>query len=801
MTDDVPPSAVDTERGVLGAMILDVRAISAVQTLGLEGYHFYHPPHRKIYTAIVSLHFDEGEAVDQLTLGNFLKRLRQFDEAGGDAYISRLAAETATWANVRHHTRIVLEKAALRELMEEGYSLVQRAASGRDSSERISEDLHQRITRRTLGHREEGWVSPRDGFAKLKEAYERAKAMGLEWAGHNCGFPAINDMMSGLCPGELTILGARPNIGKAQPVDEPVLTPQGWKEIGTLKIGDRVASADGTWACVNGLFPQGPKEVFRVEFAGGGYTHCCNDHLWLTTTLKERRRKLPAAVRPLSEIRKSLNVQGTVSNHHIPWARPIEFEESSLPLDPYLIGLYIADGCRSISAVISNPEPDIQTRLRHALPAEDTLTIVNGSALRIRRKQRNNMRSATSGHLKLLGLLGTYSHERFIPRTYLLGSVPQRLALLQGLCDADGHAQASGVEYSTASPQLREDITFLVGSLGGVVSWQTRTPTYTHAGEKHEGRVAYRGWIRFGGEIYPVSSQKHLKCWRPKTKGKSRPIRNIVAVGERASVCISVDHPSGLYVTRDFAVTHNTTLALQMATTVAESGAHVAFFSIEMTTQQLLQRLACIEAGVDVRRLRSGRLGDEEHERFESAVRRLSPLPLHLDYTPALTVTKATAKLETLLQDNPVGLVIIDYMQLMDGPGDSKNQVLEAVSTTLQNLAKSLNLHFLVLSQLSRGVETREDRRPRMSDLRDSGGIEQSADNVLLIHRPGKYDDIVETWKGDESDIRTWVQIIHDKTRFGPTGAVELVWVPETAQFASKGATLTAPNISQGSML
>ena len=216
-----------------------------------------------------------------------------------------------------------------------------------------------------------------------------------------------------------------------------------------------------------------------------------------------------------------------------------------------------------------------------------------------------------------------------------------------------------------------------------------------------------------------------------------------------------------------------------------EKPAGVAYFSLEMSAQQLAQRLLTSEARVDAQRARTGRLHDDDWPKLAKAAGRLSAAPIFIDDTPGLGILELRAKCRRLKAEHDIGLVIVDYLQLMHGSGGGKNanreQEIAQISRSMKGLAKELNVPVLALSQLSRAVETRGgDKRPQLSDLRESGSIEQDADVVMFIYRAERYGITV-----DESGNSTegLGELIIGKQRNGPIGNVKVAFVNQYARF------------------
>ena len=227
-----------------------------------------------------------------------------------------------------------------------------------------------------------------------------------------------------------------------------------------------------------------------------------------------------------------------------------------------------------------------------------------------------------------------------------------------------------------------------------------------------------------------------------------------------------------------------TALGLNIARTVAvEDKIPVGFFSLEMSKRQLAMRLLCAEARVDAHGVRTGHLADDQWQKLSMCVGVLTEAPIYIDDTPGINVLELRAKARRLKKEKDVGLIIVDYLQLMQGPRgmESRQQEISSISQSLKALAKELDIPVVALSQLSRAVETRGgEKRPMLSDLRESGAIEQDADVVLFVYRPEIY------LKADEAQakgIAGKAEIIIGKQRNGPVGTIHLTFIKQYTKF------------------
>jgi replicative DNA helicase len=205
-------------------------------------------------------------------------------------------------------------------------------------------------------------------------------------------------------------------------------------------------------------------------------------------------------------------------------------------------------------------------------------------------------------------------------------------------------------------------------------------------------------------------------------------------------------------------------------------------FSLEMSTQQLIMRLLCADARVDAHAVRTGRLPEDEWKRLSMAAGRLARANIFIDDTAALGILELRAKARRLKAEHNAGLIIVDYLQLMQGPRGAENREKEisAISRSLKALAKELDIPVIALSQLSRAVEGRTDKRPILSDLRESGAIEQDADVVMFVHRPEMY---IDPRSDRAPEVQGRAEIIVGKQRNGPIDDVQLAFVHRYARF------------------
>jgi replicative DNA helicase len=395
--------------------------------------------------------------------------------------------------------------------------------------------------------------------------------------------------------------------------------------------------------------------------------------------------------------------------------------------------------------------------------------------------------------LRDMGVLG----DRHIPQDYLRGSETQRRDLLAGLLDAGGSVTDTGaVRLSVTDRALAEGIVELLMSLGH------RCGTAT---ERVEGRLlkglASGGRSEKSSRAYVIDfttsdvvfGLQHTRRTHAERAGQGAPgpvRRYITEVRKVESVpvrCVQVDNAEHLYLaTRSMVPTHNSTLALDFARACSiQNNMASVIFSLEMGRNEIAMRLLSAEARVALHHMRSGSMTDDDWTRLARRMPDVSAAPLFIDDSPNLSMMEIRAKCRRLKQRQDIKLVIIDYLQLMQAGGskrsESRQQEVSDMSRNLKLLAKELEVPVIALSQLNRGPEQRTDKKPMVSDLRESGSIEQDADMVILLHREDAYEK--ESPRAGEADI------IVGKHRNGPTATITVAFQGHYSRFVDMAQT------------
>ena len=369
-----------------------------------------------------------------------------------------------------------------------------------------------------------------------------------------------------VAPGKSKLLVVQTGKGKAQPLDSHVKIPGGWKQMGSIKVGDIVTAHDGTPTKVIAIHPQGTERVFRVTFADGRNVECSGEHLW---RVYRPNRTWDSKVVDTHEVWRLLNLSN--NRLYIDLCESEKVADADLPIDPYLLGLLLGDGSMVKSVSFTTADEELASYIDSVLPEGHTLNKIGRSKYQYQLARRKGKINDITSALKTLGLFGHRSPTKFIPECYLSGSTAQRLALLQGLMDTDGTIGTpnGSPSFTSCSFMLASQVRKLVWSLGGIATIRSRIPTFTHKGEKRKGLVAYTVGIRFKNpnSLFRLTRKKLLAPERNQYSDTLKlSIKSVELIGEKETQCITIDHPDHLYVTNNYIVTHNSRILMHALT-------------------------------------------------------------------------------------------------------------------------------------------------------------------------------------------------------------------------------------------
>ena len=713
--DRQPPQDLTAEQSVLGGMMLSKDAIADVVEV-LRPNDFYRPAHQLVYDCILDL-YSRGEPADAVTVAAELERRGEIRRVGGAPYLHTLIATVPTAANASFYAEIVAEKATLRRLVEAGTRIVQLGYAGAEGADlnEIVDRAQASIYEVTERRTTEDYVALEELLQPTMDEIDAIASRGGTSLGVPTGFADLEAVTNGLHPGQMIIVAARPGIGKALALDTPLATPTGWTTMGAVQVGDHLLGADGRpTRVVAATEVMVDRPCFEVEFSDGTVIVADGQHQWLTET---RASRGSAAVRTTEEI--AATVHG--ANHSVTNTKPLVMPERDLPFAPYALGVWLGDGS-------ATADPEIGWYLE-----DDGLTAV--------------------------------PHEKRIPAEYLRASEAQRRALLAGLLDADGTVCPTGaVQVPVTDQRLAEDICELIVSLGYRCSSSAGLITFSTE-----------------DEVFRLERKRLLhKEHRDGNPALSRYVVDVRPVPSTPVRCVEVDNDDHLYLAgRAMVPTHNSTLGLDFARSCSVThGMTSVIFSLEMSRTEIVMRMLSAEAKIRLQDMRGGRMTDDDWTRLARRMSEISEAPLFIDDSPNMTMMEIRAKARRLKQRHDLKLVVVDYMQLMTSGKrvESRQQEVSEFSRQLKLLAKELEVPVVAISQLNRGPEQRTDKRPMLSDLRESGSLEQDADMVILINRPDAFER--DDPRAGEADL------ILAKHRAGPTATITVAHQLHYSRFA-----------------
>jgi replicative DNA helicase len=523
-------------------------------------------------------------------------------------------------------------------------------------------------------------------------------------------------------------------------------------------------------------------------------------------------------------------------NHAIAVAEPADLLHRDLPFPPYTLGIWLGDGS-SHSAAFTTADPEIVAEieaeglqvvkspsvpLRYRIqfpdlpPVDERLCAVCGRSFVPQTSQvrtcgrvcggrsrstewrailgpspqptcpdcgrvssgSRRCRACHAHHgtaqavLRRLGVLG----NKHIPAEYLRASQQQRRALLAGLLDTDGYVNPTGtVQFAVTNERLAADTYELILSLGYRATMTTKPVN----GRNAQSSTCYIVTFTPSDKVFRLTRKLARQTGRAPRTAHRRYITDVRPISSVPVRCIQVDNADHMYLAgRTWIPTHNSTLALDFARAAAiKGGLGTVLFSLEMGRNEITMRLLSAEARVPLHTMRTGQMSDDDWARLARRMSEVADAPLFIDDSPNMSMMEIRAKCRRLKQRHDLRLVIIDYLQLMSSPRrvENRQQEVSEMSRSLKLLAKEIDVPVVALSQLNRGPEQRTDKKPLLSDLRESGSIEQDSDVVILLHREDAYER--ESPRAGEADL------IIAKHRNGPTTTVTVAFQGHYSRF------------------
>lgn len=827
-----PPHDLLAEQSALGGMLLSKDAVAdVIETL--RGTDFYIPKHELIFEAILTL-YSHGEPTDVVAVTDELIKTGELQRAGGADYLHTLTSIVPTAANAGYYASIVSERALLRRLVDAGTRIVQMGYSGQGEALDLVNNAQAEIYSVTGTEAAEDYVPLTIAVDAAVEEIEAARGRDGQMTGIPTGFSGLDQLTNGLHPGQMIIIAARPAMGKALALDTPLPTPTGWTTMGAVRVGDELYDADGRpTRVVAATEVMVDRPCYEIEFSDGSTILADAEHQWVTETRAARRRgQVGASTVTTEQMLETLTVgaEGR-ANHSVRNARALQAPEVELPVAPYALGAWLGDGhsdgaritsetneipsyiarsglraesrggmlysiqllereelvrdCEVCGTEFTARHPHVRTCGRtcgaknkgahpERLSCPDCGEPYSGEAQRCADCYRDH--GSFTALLRKAGVLG----DKHVPAVYLRASESQRRELLAGLLDTDGTVVrgVGSCQFAVTNKKLADSVYELIVSLG----YRCGRTTKRVNGRSEESSTSYILNFSTTDDVFWLERKRALHEQERPVNTRRTGRRYVKAIRPIASVpvrCVQVDNDDHLYLAGESMIpTHNSTLALDFARAAAiKADMPTIFFSLEMGRSEIAMRLMSAEGAIPLQSMRKGTLDSRDWTTIAATRGRINDAPLYIDDSPNMTLVEIRAKCRRLKQRAGLKMVVIDYLQLMTSGKrvESRQQEVSEFSRALKLLAKELQVPVIALSQLNRGPEQRADKKPALSDLRESGSIEQDADMVVLLHREAAYEK--ESPRAGEADL------IVAKHRNGPTDTITVAFQGHFSRF------------------
>ncbi|HNP70362.1 MAG TPA: replicative DNA helicase [Kouleothrix sp.] len=829
MTHPELPHNIEAEKATLGSILLNREAIVAVAPW-LVAEFFYMERHAQIYEAMLAC-YNARIPPDTRTVSEELRRRDRLEAVGGVAYLSDLVDTVPTSYHVEYYARIIERTALLRKLISAGGKI---AALGYNEQEELEDTLdkaEQTLFDISQRRATQDFVPISQVIDSYYEQINYLQEHRGEVVGVPSGFRDLDEITGGLQQSDLIILAARPSVGKCVAastlLDDPAtgarLTIEECvrrKLPAVLGIDDfgRVRPAQ-----VAAWVDSGVKPCFRVRTRSGRSLDATGNHPLLTARGWVKVEHL--AVGQSIAVPRALPVFGADESWPLAQVRLLAYLLAKGSLAASSPGFTSADAAivADFRAAVAELFPGCTVRQR-------------AGTYSVARPGRGGPNPVYSW-LAPLGLQGRPARERRFPGCAWTWSKRRLAEFVRALMSCAGSiylvAGLPRIEFTVASQPLAADLHHAFVRFGLVArlyqakagAWRVQM-TDPDSVQRYQREI---GWIgekaeRFAQHTHALplrlinagrppqatwelarqASQPHglppSEPTRPHTQRslpRSRPepsaqpspqpkqaagpeifwdpIVAIEPLGEQQVYDLTVPDGSN-FIAQDI-YAHNTSFVLSLAYNIAlRHQRNVGIFSLEMSRDQLVQRLLAMDSRIDTHRLRTGHVGEAELQVVMSSMARLAAVPIYIEDTPGLSIMEVRSKARRLQSQYGVDIVIIDYLQLMAGRrSENRVQEVSEISRGLKALARELNVPVIALSQLSRAVEGRQSHVPMLSDLRESGSIEQDADIVMFIYREELYDP--------NTDKKGIAELHIAKHRNGPIGVVPMRFDAATTRF------------------
>jgi len=788
------------ERSILSSIVFEPSQFDELST-ALKVDDFYLPAHQDIFNVMMLL-LQKDQPIDEEFIKKELIKTKKFDE---QVLLEILSANPIS--NTKAYVDEIKDKSLKRHLLtlttEIKRVTVEEELPAAEVIDIVEKKLYDITQDQQTSDFKDAPKMTYDTMEYIKEMKARGNSVLV---GVDTGFNELNKMTTGFGKGDLVIIAARPAMGKCLGLGTKVVMYDGTlKNVEDVKVGDQLMGDDSTPRNVLSL-ARGREKMFWVRQNKGIDYRVNESHiLSLKRSRNEGKHKhgdiLNIEIKDYNK--KSKRFHSDYKGYKV----GIDFKKQKLEIDPYFLGLWLGDGASSNVSIASIDSEIIEYLSEYATKLNLQLSVQTP-------KDKCPIYSITSGQrgiskykdkslqkrLRDIGVL----NNKHIPHNFIQNSEKNRLKLLAGLLDSDGYYDDKFhvFEIVQKNEHLAQQIKYLADSLGFRVSIKTK-----------KARIKK---INFECDVYRLRIVGDLN--RIPTKLPRKQARKLLAKRDFQHTGIKVEYDkvdeyygftidaNKLFLLEDMTVTHNTSFILNTVNSLIMNGKGVAFFSLEMPAEQLMLRLLSIQTSIPLQKLRVGDMNDDQWSSLNGAIDRMNSAKLYVDDQGSININQLRSKLRKLKNQHPeIEIAVIDYLQIMQGVGkqDRHLQVSE-ISRGLKMLARELEMPVVALSQLNRGVESRNDKRPMLSDIRESGSIEQDADIILFVYRDDVYlyKEEKEREKAAKAEGKEFIseyvekeeeeaEIIIGKQRNGPTGHVKLIFQKKLTRFVDAPAFST----------
>jgi replicative DNA helicase len=752
----VPPQNIEAEEAILGGILLDPEAIGRVSDR-LVPEAFYISAHTTIYQAALRLHTQQ-KPTDLLSITSWLTDNDQLTQIGGRNKLATLVDRTVSAVNIDALAGLVMEKYLRRQLIKAGNEIVHLGFETETELPIVLDNAEQKVFNVTQQKTQSGLVHIGDTLINTFQDIE-TRHQGIALPGIPCGFYDLDAMTSGFQRSDLIIVAGRPSMGKCLSYDSEIVLADGQiatiEELYQQRQGSLLTLNDDwkfTFTQPSAFVDDGIKPVFRITTRLGRAIETTITHPFLTIKGWQRLENLQVGNK--IAIPRKIDVFGTetirecevklladsLEKSDTKTVPNIVFKLEKSQLSLFLNRLFATDGW----ATVLNSG---QSQLGYCTVSEKLARQIQHLLLRFgiiaALKKRSVKYNNTRRPAWQLDITDALSIKNFIAEIGIFG---KEAAL------AKVTAAISQKRYQTNRDLIPIEIWEQIAAAKGSETWSSlakragiKSYTNIHVGKRALKRE--RLWILATAlDNLPLQQLANSDVYWDE-------IISIESVGNKQVYDLTIPETHN-FIANDICV-HNTAFCLNLAHNIAAGyQLAVAVFSLEMSKEQLVQRLLASEAGIESSYLRSGRISQTQWEPLSRAIDKLSDTPIFIDDTANITVTQMRSQARRLQaeQTKELGLIVIDYLQLMEGSSDNRVQELSRITRSLKGLARELSVPIIALSQLSRGVEARTNKRPMLSDLRESGCL--AGDSLVTLADTGLQVPIKELV--GKSDFAVW---------------------------------------------